>query len=362
LFFVSSEAAIDYTEVHLKGGLLNPADWRSFFEWTYYVNYCIFRTKIEGDQMNKSLLVIPALMLNFTTMTALTGVARTPGEEIPTVPFDIDRNRVVIPVAVNGSRPLKLILDTGMGFDGVYLFHQEALKLIDTAGSIEVRVPGAGSGEASMATMIETGRIDFGDVSLSGQRILVSHTDYTQSFTTDGVIGWNLFGHFIVEIDYNRHLIFLRDTAFVPSDSGWLSIPIELKEGLPFLNVTVEVIAGEVVPVHVYIDLASSDALELLVQQDQKYTMPESLTDSSLGTGLSGDIYGHYGRSTRVRIGEYDLYSVPTAFAPAEVRSKQENADGIIGNNLIRRFNVIFDYPHNRLYLRPNQTFGLPFD
>jgi len=292
---------------------------------------------------------------------AMTAPAQIIAQETPEVPFNLDRSKVIVPTSVNGSEPLRLILDTGMGFDGVYLFHEELLDLIDTTGSIEVRVPGAGGGEPSTATMIENGQIDFGDVSVTGQRIIVSHSAHTQGFPTDGVIGWNFFGHYIVEIDYDQQLILLHDTTYAPPDSIWVIIPVEMKKNLPFFEVTAEVIPHEVSQMQVYIDLASSEALELLVHKDQKFTMPDSLMQSNLGTGLSGDINGQYGRSERIQIGGYDLHNIRTAFAPASVRSKQEGADGILGNDLIRRFNIIFDYPHSRLLIKPNQTFDAPF-
>jgi hypothetical protein len=92
------------------------------------------------------------------------------------VPFKLDRNRVIIPTSVNRSRELNLILDTGMSFDGVYLFHKEFVDEIDTSGAIEVRVPGAGAGEASTAVMIETGRIAFGDVVIDSQKVIISRS------------------------------------------------------------------------------------------------------------------------------------------------------------------------------------------
>lgn len=278
------------------------------------------------------------------------------------VPFHIERNRIIIPTQVNGSQPLNIILDTGMRFDGVYLFHQDALKLIDTTGAVAARVPGAGSGEASVVTMIETGKVNFGEVAITNQRILVSHSAHTQSFPTDGVIGWNLFGHYIVEVDYDHQLIQLRDTTFVPYDSSWTVLPIELRDDLPFLDITVAVVDSEFVPFEVYIDLASGDALELLVHPQQRFTLPKNVTWERLGTGLSGDIYGNKGRSQRLQIGGHELTNVRTAFAPIEVRSKQKSGEGILGNDLIRRFNVVFDYPHQRLLIKPNKTFALPFD
>jgi hypothetical protein len=228
--------------------------------------------------------------------------------------------------------------------------------------AIEVRVPGAGSGEASTAMMIESGTLTFGEVKVDSQRVIISASEHTQSFPTDGVIGWNLFGHYTVAIDYDLEVITLSDSGSVQVDSTWMSIPITLKKNIPFLECGIEVVEGEINPMILYIDLASGDALELLVKDDQKFTMPADLDSSYLGTGLSGDIYGSMGRSLHLWLGEYKLSDIPTAFAHAEVRSKQEGADGILGNNSIRRFNVIFDYDQARLYLKPNRFFNTPFE
>jgi hypothetical protein len=165
-----------------------------------------------------------------------------------------------------------------------------------------------------------------------------------------------------VAIDYDLEVITLSDSGSVQVDSTWRSIPITLKKNIPFLECRIEVVEGEINPMILYIDLASGDALELLVKDDQKFTIPVDLDSSYLGTGLSGDIYGSMGRSLHLWLGEYELSDIPTAFAHAEVRSKQEGADGILGNNCIRRFNVIFDYDQARLYLKPNKMSNTPFE
>jgi hypothetical protein len=278
------------------------------------------------------------------------------------VSFKLDRNRVIIPTSVNGSAELNLILDTGMPFDGVYLFHKELVDEIDTSGAMDVRVPGAGAGEASTAVMIESGRITFGDVTIDSQKVIISQSPHTQTFPTDGVIGWNLFGHYAVEIDYDKEIITLHDSLRIGNDTSWNAIPIQLKNGVPFLEGEVEVNEGERFLASLYIDLASGDALELLTGPDQKFTMPDSLDDRYLGTGLSGDIYGKGGRSEAVRISLFVLRDVSTSFSPTEVRSRQEGADGILGDDLIRRFNIIFDYSNQRIYLKPNSYFSISFE
>ena len=69
-----------------------------------------------------------------------------------------------------------------------------------------------------------------------------------------------------------------------------------------------------------------------------------------------------------IRIGEMVIHDIllDTGFAfdglilfnPAEIRSKQDNADAILGNVSLKRFNLILDYQNNKLYLKPNSHFS----
>lgn len=61
------------------------------------------------------------------------------------------------------------------------------------------------------------------------------------------------------------------------------------------------------------------------------------------------------------RLGSFVLEDVPTAFPKAEVRSRQPGADGIICNNTLLRFHVVFDFTKKMLYLKPNSSYGKSF-
>ena len=50
------------------------------------------------------------------------------------------------------------------------------------------------------------------------------------------------------------------------------------------------------------------------------------------------------------------------AFAPAEICSKAGGAGAVLANAALRRFNLIFDYAHARLLIRPNSHFGERFE
>jgi hypothetical protein len=182
-----------------------------------------------------------------------------------------------------------------------------------------------------------------------------------KGLTSEGVTGYSLFGNYITEIDYDRMIITLHESE-IQVDSLWEWIPMTFKEHkIPWIEATVNINGDEEVLISCYIDLASSDALELLTKKNMKFPLPENLEDAYLGTGLSGDIYGQKGRIHSLKLGSFYLEDVETAFAPDEIRSKLEDADGIIGNNSLRRFNVIFDYERARLYIKPNEYFSEPF-
>ena len=93
-----------------------------------------------------------------------------------------------------------------------------------------------------------------------------------------------------------------------------------------------------------------------------KVHLPEDTEEAHLGTGLSGEIYGRRGRIARLIIGPYEIEDVYVAIAPADVRSKQDNADAVIGNGALSRFNLIFHYAGKNLYVRPNRSFHEPFE
>lgn len=276
--------------------------------------------------------------------------------------FKVDRNRTILPVQIGESDTLNVILDSGMGFGGFYFFHKELKDQLGLNTLREVIVPGAGSGEGSKAWQADSTTVLIGDMEFENQMIIISRSEHTQTFPTDGVAGWTLLGPYAVEIDYNKMIMTLHDPEKLNLDNSWTSMDITLKNNIPFLDAAISIAGEEDVPIVCYIDFAAGEAIELLERDEMKFSMPDNLTKSYLGTGLSGDIYGSYGKISKLKIADFELTDVKAAFAKAEIRSKREGADGIIGNDALRRFNIIFDYKSLKLYLKPNSHFNEPFE
>lgn len=67
-------------------------------------------------------------------------------------------------------------------------------------------------------------------------------------------------------------------------------------------------------------------------------------------------------RKPHVLGGSHELRDVVAAFVPAEIRSKAAEAEAVLANDALRRFNLVYDYPHARLLIRPNSHHGDRFD
>ena len=290
-----------------------------------------------------------------------------PNVEYPTssseqIPFELIRNKIILPLRVNGSRVLKVILDTGMPSQGAMLFDPRLAEEIELKNPRKYEVKGAGRGNTSYVLREEGATLSFGDIDFPQQSIMILQNDIMRGFPTDGVVGNVLFSSSSVKIDYDSSLITLLDRRSLKLGEGWEAIDMRFNENqIPFINASVSISGEDPVDINMYIDSASSEAIELLVKPDMKFLLPDNLENHYLGRGLSGDIYGQLGRIESLKIGPFTLKEIPAAFPKAEIRSRQEGADGILCNNALRRFNVIFDFDGKKLYLKPNKTYSLPF-
>ena len=279
------------------------------------------------------------------------------------IPFKLSRNRIVLPVSVGRSRNLEILLDTGMHFDGLLIYKKSLTAVIGLENPVEVQVGGAGAGSAPKALMSDSISFLIGEVPFEDQRVIVLQDDGMEKFPGDGVTGYSLFGSYVVEINYDDSVVTLHDPEGFDPPGGSEWIPITFRDNMiPWIEAVVDVRGEGEIPVSLYIYLASGEAVELLVRDEMKFKLPDTLEEHYLGRGLGGDIWGHEGRIPLLELGPYSLRDVRAAFAPAEVRSKQPGADGVLANDALRRFNIIFDYHSRRLYLRPNSSYDTPFE
>ncbi len=280
--------------------------------------------------------------------------AHTQNRLVAEIPIELAYNKTIVPVTVGGSA-LRLILDSGMPYDGVLVFDTAKLDLTRFPRLAQAQIGGAGQGAASGALHDPAGGFSVGSLSLDGHSVTILTSGIYRGFPTDGVIGHSLLGHYAAEIDHAAGRMRLWEAETFSPEAGWASVDLYFKDNrVPWMDLRVATADETPVVLATYIDCASGESLELLERETNAFRVPAGSGEKLIGRGLSGDIYGKEGRLSRVVVGPFTLEDVAVMVTPAAVRSKQEGADAVVGNGLLSRFDVIFDYAHGKIHLKPN--------
>src|SRR5437763_15319312 len=121
------------------------------------------------------------------------------GKSAVEVPFEVEGNWMVIPVSINGSRPLRFVLDTGA--QGTFLQNTVVADSLDLkiTGKVQIRGAGGAAGEASVA---ENVTFNIGGIELSNGNLVISpppSQGMRMVSNRDGGIGRIVFETLVVE-------------------------------------------------------------------------------------------------------------------------------------------------------------------
>jgi len=90
----------------------------------------------------------------------------------------------------------------------------------------------------------------------------------------------------------------------------------------------------------------------------------DTYIDDFLGYGLSGSLYGKRSRVETLSIEQFDLDKSLVAFpegSSIETLKRNSDRNGTIGGEVLRRFNLVFDYRNETLILKKNKNFKSDF-
>lgn len=285
------------------------------------------------------------------------------------VPFEEYSNLIVIPITINNYVTLKFILDTGA--ESAILTEKLFADILNLhyVRTISMRGPGLiDSLHAQVATGIQMSLP--GGINADGLNMLVLTEDYlelTKNLGEEiyGIIGYDLFHRFVINIDYDRHVLHIfRPDKFKPR--RWdKKIPIVINGPKPYVTMNIIQNQKKEDTVKLMIDTGASHSLLLDVRHMDDVSLPDKLISTRLGQGLGGEIPGFMGRLTQCTISEFIfedlLVSIPIEGAYIKA-IKRGSRHGTLGGDLLTRFNVTFDYPNNMLYLRKGSRFQKPFE
>ena len=278
------------------------------------------------------------------------------------IPFEFISNHVVIPVKLEG-KTLDLILDTGMPLDGVLLFGSETVSDLALEYVGKAPVMGVG-GHKVMADLAMGVSLTLPGVEFSNQMALVMPQDSTLSRHfegKDGVIGNTLFSRLVVGIDHDNMEITLTEPDRFEYAGPGTELPLRI-DRYPFLSCEADIIGAETVPLELVVDTGNGAALTLNVGAREGLGLPDKVIEYHTRS-VGQEIPRLAGRIERLQLGPYILRDLLASFrTPAHEQAPPWERSGGLGQDVLRRFNTLFDYTHGRIILEPNGHFDEPFE
>ena len=266
-----------------------------------------------------------------------------------TLPFRLLNNHIYIKAMVNGKGPYTYLVDTG----GHCLISPELVAEL----GLEIVGSNAMSGAGTKTTAGGFTHID--EIALGGLRMRNQlgfaaeiYNPAVEGIRVDGMVGFEMFRRFAVQIDYGRNLMILTDpTRFDPTGAG-TPIPFVFYDHLPMVRGAVADL-----PARFDIDTGSRSEVDItgpfVAAHDLRKRFSKGVS-AVTGWGMGGPSRSYVVRLPSLTLGGVQINSPVAGLSEDNGGSIDDpNYEGNIGGGLLKRFVVTFDYAHQMMYLKP---------
>lgn len=297
------------------------------------------------------------------------GFSLADGKKKVQIPIEIHNNLIVVPVFLNGALPLKFILDTGVRT--AILTEKAFTDILNLPYSRKYTISGPGGAKLVDAYVTNNVSLELPGVTGRGHAMLVLAEDYLELrnyLGTDvhGILGYELFSRFIVQIDYEKRLLTLMvPEAFKPRRK-YRVIPIAIEDTKPYLRTVIVLQDGTTLTTKLLVDSGASHGLMLEPSSDSRIVPPNDYVSSSIGRGLGGDIIGKVGRVKSLKLADYEMHDVVARFPDPNsyfdsLKMGSTPRNGAIGGEVLSRFSVVFNFPREEMYIKKSTSLRKKF-
>lgn len=284
------------------------------------------------------------------------------------IPFKLINNLIFIPLKVNNVE-LYFLLDSGV--EETILFSMEEKKEVSFFNVEKITLRGLGS-ETSIEGLKSTNNTLEVNGLKSNNHLLYIVLDQSFNLSShigipvNGIIGYHFLKSNLVEINYQNK----RITVFKDNEKNrkrivnkFQMVPITVEKLKPYIQGSTIIDSAEI-STKLLIDIGNSDAIWLFENKEKSIKIPAKNFEDYLGKGFSGDVEGKRAQINKFSFSKFEFYNPIVAFPDSSsiknVRMVKDRA-GSVGAEILKRFNLVFDYPNQQLFLKKNNNYKTPF-
>lgn len=282
-------------------------------------------------------------------------IAQTP---ITSIPFQLYGDHMLIKVSVDNSEPLDFIFDTGSGLTVIDSDVADRLKL--RGKKVQMNTT------KSTMELIKHNEIEINGFPMEKNIKIYStdldHLEISLGRDVDGIVGYDLMHHHTLHINYARGIMDIYEHGEGPTDGDM--VPFHMNVSIPTIKGSVTLNNGEPHDGTFFIVSGAGTTLDFNSPYAAKYDIIHKTGKhySYLVKGISDEETLHYeGHVLSFSFGEQTIEDLPIGISMAKegIQAHPEVA-GIIGNQVLSKFNITIDVPGKKLYFQPNKNFDQP--
>jgi hypothetical protein len=181
-----------------------------------------------------------------------------------------------------------------------------------------------------------------------------------------GILGYDLLQAFITEVDFESREIRLHTAAADWAGQGWHQQPFSFKNGITIPQFPAEVTLenGSTYRGDILFDSGANLGISINTPFHENHQMLAQFgkTLKSRGQSLTKSSVSYTARVQSVGVAGYAFRDLTIHLATDKAGvSAFKGYLGLLGVDIIRRFNFILDYDQKQLYLKPNRFFTEAF-
>ena len=269
------------------------------------------------------------------------------------IPFVLTKyNNIVIQSILNETDTLNLMFHTAAGDVGLTETTTARLKSLNASGTDTVKTWG---GE-STARYSKGNDLSIGNFKQEGLTIWEGKRS---GHGTDGKFGPNFFEGKIIEINFDESVLILHD-ALPEMASRYKKHDLIIKDGLMFLEIDSKIDKATYTN-EFLIHSGYSGAILYDDDFSNEHKLGEQLTivsESELKDSYGNVLKTKKAILPKLAIGKTKFKDIPVGFFEGTIGRQRMS---VVGGNVIKRFNIIFDLQNGDIYLKKNNLHKLPY-
>ena len=286
------------------------------------------------------------------------------GRLLTTIPFTVLNGGIILGKVRLDPFPdtLNFIFDTGCGAVSLDSTTAAYYKLQPKTSPLFVR----GIAGQLPQRLLSGMSLSVGGIELDSLTIQVSDYDLLSSvygIKIDGILGYSFYSRYVVGVDYDSSKMYIYTKGPIRYPKGGYLLHPRLF-GLPLLEGRLA--DAREISDRFYFDTGAG--LCLLFSSDfasdsAVFAPKRKKPFHTQGAGLGGKTAMELTTLKTFSLGPFHFRKIPTyIFDDSFDVTSYPQLGGLIGNDLLRRFNLIINYEHSEIYILPNSSYHQPFD